>query len=221
MSTPDHGLPPDLHDLFGDLFGQFFQTTDGSVRVDLTVADVDAAAGCTRAVAVRRAETCDACAGRGGATADDTRAPCATCHGVGGARQQTGMFVVQQTCPACHGRGWTIAHACATCHGGGTQPVAATLEVRVPAGTTHGSTLRLEGQGSLRPARGDAPPARGDLFVCVLIEGQPDPRPAGIVPPTAGVPTAQVHDPVGERRRLIYMVVACLACALLLGLLAR
>ncbi|WP_343202929.1 zinc finger domain-containing protein, partial [Stenotrophomonas maltophilia] len=46
--------------------------------------------------------SCHTCHGKG-AVKDSDVVTCSTCHGQGQVRMQQGFFVMQQTCPECHG----------------------------------------------------------------------------------------------------------------------
>ena len=72
-----------------------------------------------------------------------------------------GFFVVERTCPTCHGAGQVIADPCQSCRGEGRIDKAKTLAVIVPAGVDEGTRIRLSGEGEAG-ARG-AP--AGDLYI--------------------------------------------------------
>jgi molecular chaperone DnaJ len=80
-------------------------------------------------------------------------------------RLQQGIFSLQQTCPACGGRGRMIANPCAACHGEGRSEDTKTLAVKIPAGVDNGDRVRLAGEGEAGPA--GSPP--GDLYVEVHV----------------------------------------------------
>jgi len=74
------------------------------------------------------------------------------------------------SCPTCDGTGLARGATCPTCDGSGVSTKAKTLEVRVPAGVTTGSRVRIAGQGG--PGRSGG--ANGDVFLRVSV--RPDPR---------------------------------------------
>jgi molecular chaperone DnaJ len=80
-------------------------------------------------------------------------------------RAQQGFFMMQRTCPTCHGRGTIIKKPCKSCHGHGTKQVERTLSVAIPAGVEDGTRVRLTGEGELG-ARGGP---RGDLYVFLSV----------------------------------------------------
>lgn len=157
-------------DLFGDVFADIFGAGRGSsqrgadlrFRLDLTLEE--AAFGCTRTIDIPTAETCGDCDGQGTA---DGKPPteCRTCHGKGQVRMQQGLFVLQQACPACRGRGTTVTDPCARCNGAGRVRGEKSLEVKIPPGVDTGDRVRLSGEGE--PGERGAPP--GDLYVQVQV----------------------------------------------------
>jgi molecular chaperone DnaJ len=78
---------------------------------------------------------------------------------------QRGIFSVQQPCPACAGRGQTIAKPCKACHGNGRVQTQKTLAVKIPAGVDNGDRIRLAGEGEAGPQGAPA----GDLYVEVQV----------------------------------------------------
>ena len=84
-----------------------------------------------------------------------------TCHGHGQVRAQQGFFVVERTCPSCHGAGQVIEEPCRSCRGEGRVDKRKTLSVNIPAGVDEGTRIRLAGEGEAG-ARG-AP--AGDLYI--------------------------------------------------------
>jgi molecular chaperone DnaJ len=173
----------DIFAAFGDVFGggsifdQFFGGGGGgrgdrnqgaSLKLGLEIGFREAVAGCAKTIDLKRNETCETCSGSG-AKAGTKPTTCRLCGGAGIVRQGQGFFVVQTTCPQCHGNGKVIADPCASCRGSGMQPKKVTIKVRIPAGIEDGSRLRVAGEGE--PGRQGA--ARGDLYVYVTVK--PDP----------------------------------------------
>jgi DnaJ-class molecular chaperone len=75
----------------------------------------------------------------------------------------------QEFCPNCHGSGRTDQRICSTCRGLGQVMVPQSLDVKIPAGVTESSVIRLAGQG--HPGSPGAP--RGDLLLVIAL--LPDP----------------------------------------------
>ncbi|MGE0489124.1 MAG: DnaJ C-terminal domain-containing protein [Vulcanimicrobiota bacterium] len=75
----------------------------------------------------------------------------------------------QKQCPNCGGVGVTSSGVCAACNGQGQQRKERRLEVKIPAGVTDGSKIRVRGEGE--PGRGGGKP--GDLFLTVKLAKHP------------------------------------------------
>ncbi len=167
----------------GDLFDAFFNNTGGggggSARqrgVDLeVVANLDledTVTGVAKDVKVRTAVTCDTCEATGAAPGADV-ATCGECNGAGQVRQLRqsilGQMVTTAACPRCGGEGKTISKPCGDCAGEGRRVEERNYSVDVPAGVSHGSTLRLTGRGAVGPRGGGA----GDLYVEIRVNPHP------------------------------------------------
>lgn len=74
-----------------------------------------------------------------------------------------------EVCPVCAGSGHSGQGICARCGGTGHLSQEKTLEVRVPAGVTSGSRIRLKGQGESGYSGG----SKGDLYLKVRLKPHP------------------------------------------------
>lgn len=165
-----------IDDIFETVFGDFFgrgrsarQPRRGNdVRYDLEVSFEEAFHGTEAEIAFETAVTCDACGGSGGKPGARVVA-CQTCGGRGQVRMQNGLFVVERTCPACHGEGAQLSDPCATCEGEGRVVRRKTLKVKVPPGVDEGTRIRLAQEGEAGP-RGSPP---GDLYIFVHMKPHP------------------------------------------------
>ena len=81
----------------------------------------------------------------------------------GHAAFQQGFFMVERTCPTCHGRGEVIESPCRACRGEGRVDQSQTIEVQVPPGVDNGTRIRLTGKGEAGPF--GSPP--GDLYIFI------------------------------------------------------
>jgi len=161
-------------DIFENIFGEFMGGNGrggrqrvqrgADLRYDLEVTLEEAFAGKEVTISFDVAMTCESCEGAGAKTGTGTRT-CGTCAGHGKVRAQQGFFVVERTCPACHGRGETISDPCPTCRGEGRVDRERSLKVKVPAGVDDGTRIRVSNEGEAG-ARG-APP--GDLYIFVHV----------------------------------------------------
>lgn len=150
----------DFSDIFEEILGGFgFSTGRHSRRsprrgrdlqMAVTLTFEEAVFGVEKEIEFQRDETCSTCGGSG-AEPGTSPTRCATCGGQGEVRQvrQTflGQMVQTATCPACNGRGETIASPCHTCRGGGLERKTVKRKVQVPAGVDHGTQIRLAGEG--------------------------------------------------------------------------
>ncbi len=169
----------DIFAAFGDVFGggsifdQFFggggrgesRNQGASLKLGMEITFREAAFGCTKTIDLKRNEPCETCQGSG-AKAGTKATTCRLCGGAGIVRQGQGLFVLQTTCPQCHGNGKTITDPCPTCRGAGAAAKKVTIKVRIPAGIEDGSRLRVGGEGE---AGRDGGP-RGDLYVYVQVK---------------------------------------------------
>jgi molecular chaperone DnaJ len=162
----------DFGDIFESIFGEFMgggrgrqraqKVRGADLRYDLSVTLEEAFAGKTAAIEIDVAAQCEPCGGSGaapGATANT----CGTCGGHGKVRVQQGLFLMERTCPNCHGAGRVISDPCGHCHGAGRVDRRKSLDVRIPAGVDEGTRIRLSGEGEAGARGGPA----GDLYIFV------------------------------------------------------
>ncbi|AUW58837.1 molecular chaperone DnaJ [Sphingobium sp. SCG-1] len=163
----------DLGDIFETIFGQSGFGGGGrqanrrgaDLRYDLEIGLEDAYHGKETEIAVEVSAPCDTCDGSGAKPGTGAKT-CGTCNGHGQVRAQQGFFVVERTCPSCHGAGKVIESPCGTCRGEGRVDKKKTLSVNIPAGVDEGTRIRLTGEGEAGP-RG-APP--GDLYIFLHVK---------------------------------------------------
>jgi len=79
--------------------------------------------------------------------------------------QNQGFFSFSQPCPQCRGSGRIIETPCTTCRGSGSENRTREVKLRVPAGVSDGTVLRLRGKGG--PGANGGPP--GDLLVRIRV----------------------------------------------------
>lgn len=157
-------------DIFESVFGEFMGGRGGGggrqvrrgadLRYDMEISLQDAFHGKQTEITIDVSALCDTCDGSGAKPGTSVKG-CATCNGIGKVRAQQGFFVVERTCPTCHGAGEVIAEPCAACHGEGRVDKTKTLSISVPPGVDEGTRIRLTGEGEAG-ARG-AP--AGDLYI--------------------------------------------------------
>lgn len=165
----------DIGDIFETIFGNAFgggqaqgrrgPARGADLRYDMEITLDEAFHGKSVDVSVEVAVACGACTGTG-AKPGTSAVRCRTCSGHGKVRAQQGFFMVERTCPACHGAGEVIAEPCDTCRGEGRVDRKKTLTVTIPAGVDEGTRIRLAGEGEAG-MRG-APP--GDLYIFLHVK---------------------------------------------------
>jgi len=161
----------DLGDIFETIFGAAGfggagggrgrqQRRGADLRYDMEISLEEAFTGLSREISLEVSASCEVCDGSGATPGTGTKS-CTTCGGHGQVRAQQGFFVVERTCPSCHGAGLVIEEPCRSCRGEGRVDKPKTLNVDIPAGVDEGNRIRLAGEGEAG-ARG-APP--GDLYI--------------------------------------------------------
>ena len=161
----------DLGDIFETIFGSAFggggrqQARRGAdLRYDLEIDLDEAFHGKTANIELEVSAPCEPCGGKGAEPGTGTRR-CNLCGGHGKVRAQQGFFMVERTCPTCHGRGEVIEKPCRSCGGEGRVDKPQTLDVNVPPGVDTGTRIRLAEKGEAGPF--GAPP--GDLYIFIHI----------------------------------------------------
>lgn len=171
-AQPDMGGFSDIFEnIFGDFTGRQQQRGGRTVhrgqdlRYNLEMTLEEAYAGKQAAIDIQVSVACDTCDGSG-ATPGTKATTCGTCAGRGQVRAQQGFFVIERTCPTCHGAGQTIADACKVCRGVGRVEREKHLEIAVPKGVDDGTRIRVSSEGEAGLRGGPA----GDLYLFVHLK---------------------------------------------------
>lgn len=160
-------------DAFGDVFGDIFGGRGGRAQqarrgadlgYELTISLEEAVRGANITIKVPTFIACSECGGSGAKKGSHAKT-CETCGGTGQVQMQQGFFMLQQTCPHCHGEGKVISDPCTKCHGQGRIREQKTLVVKIPAGIDNGDRIRLAGEGEAGPHGAPA----GDLYVHINV----------------------------------------------------
>jgi len=169
---------------FADIFETFFggASTGGrrqrnyrgqDLEVQLTIDFKEAIFGADKVISVNKETVCGTCEGKGVAKGSKM-VDCKECRGTGeiSSVKNTilGQIRTSATCPKCHGEGQVPEQACTTCHGKGTIRSSEQITVRIPAGVSDGTTLRLTGKGGA----GSKGHGAGDLYVQVHVRPSPE-----------------------------------------------
>lgn len=162
----------DIGDIFETIFGSAFgggggrqqQRRGADLRYDMEIDLDEAFHGKQAEIEIEVSVRCDPCEGSGAEPGTGTRR-CNLCGGHGQVRAQQGFFMVERTCPTCHGRGEVIEKPCRKCGGEGRFDQPQKLEVNIPPGVDTGTRIRLAGKGE---AGAFGSPA-GDLYIFIHI----------------------------------------------------
>lgn len=161
----------DIGDIFESIFGGGFggggrqQARRGAdLRYDMEVTLDEAFHGKHAEIKIDVAQSCEPCDGSGAEPGTGTRR-CNLCGGHGKVRAQQGFFMVERTCPTCHGHGEVIEKPCRACGGEGRVDKPQMLEVNIPPGVDSGTRIRLSGKGEAGPFGAPA----GDLYIFIHV----------------------------------------------------
>ena len=113
---------------------------------------------------------CSECMGSG-AKSKQGVSSCSTCDGHGRITQtqRIGPFLQESVsdCPNCGGTGRIVTDPCSPCRGDGRVKKERTIRFSVPPGISHGTRLRMQGQGE--PTSGRTGPS-GHLYIEILVD---------------------------------------------------
>ncbi|TYC90822.1 molecular chaperone DnaJ [Novosphingobium sp. BW1] len=165
----------DIGDIFESIFGSAFGGGAGGGRqqarrgadlpFDMEISLEDAFNGRKTEITIEVSQPCEPCEGSGAEPGTGKRG-CSMCNGHGKVRAQQGFFIVERTCPTCHGRGEVIEKPCRACGGEGRVDKPQTIEVDIPPGVDNGTRIRLARKGEAGPF--GAPP--GDLYIFLHVK---------------------------------------------------
>lgn len=166
----------DIFSSFGDIFEDFFgfgarsrrrdrARQGNSLRYDVELTLEEAFSGKEQEISFHKWQNCEACDGSG-ITPGTKPQVCASCRGRGQVVRSQGFFQISTTCPTCQGQGRVITDPCEECRGSGRTKAERKITVKIPAGVSTGSQLRLQGEGE--PGERGGPP--GDLFVVIRVK---------------------------------------------------
>ena len=161
----------DIFSMFGDVFGgrggfsgfggfggsqkAQYRGTDLRLKVRLTLQEIST--GVTKKFKVRKDIVCSECNGSGAQKGSGSET-CPTCHGQGytvrTVRSILGMMQTQSECPTCHGEGTVIKNKCPHCSGQGIVKGEEVVEINIPAGVAEGMVVNVPGKGNAAPHNG-------------------------------------------------------------------
>lgn len=165
---------------FADIFESFFGGAQGAgprrrsyrgqdLEVRLSIDFTDAIFGSDKVINLTKDIQCESCEGKG-VEKGSHLVDCDNCKGVGQVtvvkNTMLGQIQTRTTCPTCHGDGQIPEKPCTSCHGKGNIRAQEDITVRIPAGVSDGTTLRLSGKGGAGMRGHEA----GDLYVQINVK---------------------------------------------------
>ncbi len=166
----------DFEDIVGSFFGfggGGFSGRNRSKRAEsgadlgaeIYISLEDSYKGTEQEVEVEREKSCSECKGSG---SEPGKSPevCQHCGGSGQVSQRQGFFSIATTCRICRGTGSVIKFPCKKCDGSGKVPEEKKINIKIPAGITSGSRLRVSGEGN-DGKNGGRP---GDLYILINVK---------------------------------------------------
>lgn len=170
-------------DGFADIFESFFGGGGGGSRggkrggpqrgndieTSVKLKFEEAVFGCEKELEITKPDTCRKCKGKGGEP-DTPIVSCKECGGSGQIRSVRntilGQMATNRICSTCNGEGKVPEKLCSTCHGTTRERIKERVKVKIPAGVSHGTTIRLSGRGEGGVKGGPA----GDLYINLVVE---------------------------------------------------
>jgi molecular chaperone DnaJ len=169
---------------FADIFESFFSGGNGQtsqrrtgrrgpirgedIEARIKISFEESVKGADRELEITKADQCDHCKGTG-AEPGSKVVTCSTCKGTGEVREirQTilGQIATSRTCSQCHGEGRIPEKKCSVCHGTTRKRVSEKVKVKIPAGISNDSTIRLSGKGEAGVHGG----GYGDLYLHISV----------------------------------------------------
>ena len=176
-----------ISDLFGDIFDIFGNGSysrrqergDGSarrsvrrergsdLRMDIELDMRDVLRPQEKPLEIPRMEPCPSCGGSGAKKGTSPKV-CPACGGSGQVVTTKSFFTFARTCTKCNGSGEVIENPCPECRGKGVTRRLHKITVKIPAGVSEGTILRIPGSGDV--SRDGYP---GDLFIGVHLKKDP------------------------------------------------
>jgi molecular chaperone DnaJ len=164
----------DIFENFGGIFSGFGggrrrgPKRGSDLRYDIEVSLEDASEGTNKTIVIPKYETCSQCSGSGAEGERGIKA-CSECGGSGAVRKHHrtpfGVVQMQTTCRKCRGAGEVIDVPCRSCGGAGRVEIEKKINVKIPAGVSTGTKLRIAGEGEA----GMNNSQKGDLYLFITV----------------------------------------------------
>lgn len=112
------------------------------IHLNTTISFKESVLGCNKNITYKRKLKCSACNGNGEIHKPNN---CKACNGQGRVFNQQKNMVIASLCPTC--KGIMNYEACKICNSNGSLESESTVQVKIPAGVSSSSVLRLTGMG--------------------------------------------------------------------------
>lgn len=143
------------------------------IEAQIKISFEESVKGTDRELEITKADTCDHCKGTG-AEPGSKIITCKTCNGTGEVREvrQTilGQIATSRACDQCNGEGRIPEKKCSVCHGTTRKRTSEKVKVKIPAGISNDSTIRLSGKGEAGLNGGPY----GDLYLHINVTPEKD-----------------------------------------------
>ena len=169
----DQDFEGGFNDIFGNLFEEVFNAgrtraqKGRDLKYNLEITFEEAIDGVEKEIKVPKHIPCTDCDGSGAAPGGETL--CTECGGRGEIRYTQGFIAIKRHCPSCGGTGKRITKHCSNCRGEKYLRIDHDVKVKVPAGITDESRLRIRGEGEVGFYGGPS----GDLYIEIDVEEHP------------------------------------------------
>ncbi len=155
---------------FSDIFDMFFgggrkrEKRGNDIEIIMPLSFEESVFGVEKEISYSVLDKCPLCQGKGG----ENPRTCSRCGGSGKIAKTTrtvlGSFSQTTICPECKGKGRVPEKKCRECGGTGKTRQKKKLKVKIPAGVTNNSSVRIVGGGEAGDDR------NGDLYLRIKVE---------------------------------------------------
>ncbi|MGB2693403.1 MAG: molecular chaperone DnaJ [Thermodesulfobacteriota bacterium] len=162
-----------FNDIFGNLFEEVFNAgrtraqKGRDLRYGLEITFEESIEGSEKELKIPKHTLCPDCDGSGAAPGGET--VCIDCGGRGELTYSQGFLAIKRACPSCSGTGKQITKRCPNCRGEKLIKTEHNVKVKIPAGITDESRLRIRGEGEIGFYGGP----EGDLYIEINVQEHP------------------------------------------------
>lgn len=164
-------------DIFESFFGRGAERTKArkggpmrgeDIEAQIKIKFEESVLGTDRELEITKADRCNHCKATG-AEPGSRIINCSACGGTGEVREirntLLGQIATSRICENCHGAGRTPEKKCTVCHGTTRTRKSEKVKIKIPAGISNDSTIRLSGKGEAGINGG----SYGDLYLHIIV----------------------------------------------------